>query len=262
VSQSDDQGRSESSNPQYGQSPQYGTPGEQGGQQYGQQPQYGQQYGQPEYGQQQYGQQQPQYGQQQYGTPATYGDQYGQQAAYGQQYGQAQQYGQGYPQGYGQYGSSATPSKPPHVIISAVLGFIFGAFGVLLSLGLILGGAFLGSFFGSLEDEAGVSGAGAAITGVFVFIGILALAWTVLMIWGSVWALTGRSRVMLLVGGSIALVLTLLGFIGSLSDTSTNGAGGVVVQLLFLLAAVAIVVLLSMKPAADFYAAHRARRGR
>jgi hypothetical protein len=259
VSQSDDQGRSESTNPQYGQPPQYGTPGEQAGQQ----PQYGQQqYGQPEYGQQpQYGQQ-PEYGQQQYGTPASYGDQYGQQPAYGQQYGQPQQYGQGYPQGYGQYGASATPAKPPHVIIASVLGFIYGAFGVLASLGLILGGAFLGSFFGSLEDETGVDGAGAAITGVFVFIGILALAWTVLMIWGSVWALTGRSRVMLLVGGSIALALTLLGFIGSLSDTSTNGAGGVIFQLLFLLAAIAIVVLLSMRPAADFYAAHRARRGR
>jgi hypothetical protein len=260
MSQSDDQGRSEShpygqgssSSPQYGQPPQYGTPSEQGGQQ----------YGQPQYGQQQYGQQ-PEYGQQQYGTPAAYGDQYGQQPQqYGQQYGQAQQYGQQYPQGYGQYGSSATPARPPHVIIASVLGFIYGAFGVLVSLGLILGGAFLGSFFGSLEDEAGVDGAGAAITGVFVFIGILALAWTVLLIWGSIWALTGRSRVMLLVGGSIALAFTLLGFLGGLSDSSNTTGGGIVVSLLFVLAALAIVVLLSMKPSAAFYAAHRARRGR
>src|SRR5829696_5647046 len=280
MSQSDDEGRSESSpyggqgsssSQQYGQSPQYGTPAEPGGQQYGQpqygQPDYGQQSGQ-ESGQQsgqesgqQYGQQygqQPAYGQQQYGTPAPYGDQYGQQPAYGQQYGQQPAYGQA----YGQYGTTGTPARPPGVIVAAVLGFIFGAFGVLASLGLILGGAFLGSFFGSLEDEAGVDGAGAAITGIFVFIGILALAWTVLMIWGSVWALTGRSRVMLLVGGSIAVVLTLIGFLGSLSDTSSSGAGGVIFQLLFLLAAVAIVVLLSMKPAANFFAANRARRGR
>src|SRR5215207_2254707 len=274
MSQSDDEGRSESSpyggqgsssSQQYGQSPQYGTPAEPGGQQYGQP-----QYGQPGYGQQsgqqsgqesgqQYGQQygqQPAYGQQQYGTPAPYGDQYGQQPAYGQQYGQPQQYGQA----YGQYGTTGTPARPPGVIVAAVLGFIFGAFGVLASLGLILGGAFLGSFFGSLEDEAGVDGAGAAITGIFVFIGILALAWTVLMIWGSVWALTGRSRVMLLVGGSIAVVLTLIGFLSGLSDSSNTTGGGIVVSLLFVLAALAIVVLLSMKPSAAFYAAHRARR--
>ena len=267
MSQSDDQGRSEStpygqgsssSGQQYGQSPQYGTPGEQDGQQYGQ-PQYGQpQYGQP---QPQYGQQ-PEYGQQQYGQPAPYGEQYGQQPAYAQQYGQPQQYGQGYPQGYGQYGTSATPAKPPHVIIAAVLGFIYGAFGVLMSVGLILGGAFLGSFFGEIEDEAGVSGAAGAITGVFVFIGILALAWTVLMIWGSVWALTGRSRVMLIVGGSIALALTLIGFLGGLSDSSNTTGGGIVLSLLFVVAALAIVVLLSLKPSAAFFAAHRARRGR
>jgi hypothetical protein len=81
------------------------------------------------------------------------------------------------------------------------------------------------------------------------------------MIWGSVWALSGRSRVLLLVGGSIGLAFTLLGFLGSLGD-DTQGGGSVVLNLLFLLGALAIVVLLSLKPAADFFAAHRARRGR
>jgi hypothetical protein len=82
------------------------------------------------------------------------------------------------------------------------------------------------------------------------------------MIWGSVWALTGRSRVVLLVGGSIALAFTLFGLIGNLADAETAGVGGVITSLLFFLAALAIVVLLSMKPAAAFFAAHRARRGR
>jgi hypothetical protein len=96
---------------------------------------------------------------------------------------------------------------------------------------------------------------------VLIVFGIIALAWTVVMIWGSVWALTGRSRVMLIVGGSIALALTLIGFLGSLGDNNTTG-GGIVFNLLLLLAAIAIVVLLSLKPSADFFAAHRARRGR
>jgi hypothetical protein len=223
---------------------------------------YGQPPGQPGYGQQQYGQQQPQYGQQPaYGQPPAYAEnpQYGQQP-YGAPapYGQQSAYGQ--QPGYGQYGTSAVPSKPPHVIIAAVLGFIYGALGALLSLGFILGGAFLGSLFGDIaQGDSTLDGAGGVVTGVFVFIGILALAWTVLMIWGSVWALTGRSRVMLLVGGSIALAFTVFGFLSSLGSSSSNG-GGIVVSLLFVVAALAIVVLLSLRPAADFFAAHRARR--
>ena len=95
---------------------------------------------------------------------------------------------------------------------------------------------------------------------MLIVVGLLALVWTVVMIWGSVWALSGRSRVMLLVGGSIGLAFTLIGFLGSVGDNNSSG-GGIVVNLLFLLAAVAIVVLLSLPPAAQFYAAHRARRG-
>jgi hypothetical protein len=250
MSQSDDQGRSESNPNPYGQPQQYGSPTE---------PQ-GQQYGQPQYGQQQWGQPQES-GQQQYGQP----QQYGQQQQYPQQYGQQQagypqQYQQGYaPQGYGQYGTSATPARPGHVITAAVLGFIFGALGVLGSLVLIIGGA---AASGVDDDELpGFGAVAGAVGGVLIVVGLLILAWTVVMIWGSIWALSGRSRVLLLVGGSIGLAFTLLGFLGSLGD-DTQGGGSVVLNLLFLLGALAIVVLLSLKPAADFFAAHRARRGR
>jgi hypothetical protein len=269
MSQPDDKGRSEStpygqgggSSP-YGQQPQeYGTPADPfAKQQYGQ-PQYGQeQYGQPQYGQPQYGQ--PQYGQPQYGqpqgTPAAYGDQYGQPQQYGQQAGYPQQYGQG----YGQYGTSATPAKPPHVITAAVLGFIFGAFGVLVSLASIVGGAVASGAAGDADEEIpGLGALAGAVGGVLIVFGVVALAWTVVMIWGSAWALSGRSRVMLLVGGSIALALTLIGFLGSLTDEATGG-GGIVFNLLLVLAALAIVVLLCLKPSAAFFAAKRAQRGR
>src|SRR4051794_23072379 len=153
MSQPDDPGRPDAPHgqqPEYGQ-PQYGQP-EYGQPQYGKPPAYGQQpqYGQPEYGQppaygqqpqygeNQYGQQQ--YGQQQYGAPAPYGAQYGQQPAYG-------------PPGYGQYGVSAAPARPPHVITAAVLGFILGAFGVLATLVLFIGGAFISGGGAAAEDE-------------------------------------------------------------------------------------------------------------
>ena len=254
MSQSDDQGRSEStpgsgSTPQYGQ-PQYGQP------QYGRpehdQPQYGQpQYGQPEHGQGQYGP--PSYGQQygqQYQAPGAYGGQYGQQPAYGQQYGQAPT--------YGQYGSGQ-PAKPGTVITAAVLGFVFGALGVIFTLLAFVAGSAASSVFGSLSgDDEAASG----ILAVVVVLAVLIAAWTVVTIWGAVWALNGRSRVLLIVAGSIAIAFTLLGFLSAVADASNSGTGGIVWSLLLFVAAVAMVVLLSMKPSANFFAAHRARRGR
>ncbi|SOD93099.1 hypothetical protein [Blastococcus haudaquaticus] len=271
MSQSDDQGRSESTTPGSGGQPPYGQP------QHGQ-PQYGQpEYGQPEYGQPQYGQ--PQYGQPQYGQQDAgqqdYGQQYGQpqygqqpqqaygqpgydQSGYGQQYpaAQGQQYGQ--PPAYGQYGS-AQPAKPGSVVTAAVLGFVFGALGVIFTLLLFVAGSATASLFGGLSDNDDVEN---SIFAVVVVFGVLMAAWTAAIIWGSVWALTGRSRVLLIVTGSIALAVTLLGLLGSVADPDNSGAGGILWSLLLFLAALAIVILLSMKPAAQFFAAHRARRGR
>jgi hypothetical protein len=255
MSQSDDQGRSDSPyGPDAGGGQPYGTPAEA----YGQQPPPAQpQHGQEQYGQPAYGQQ-PQYGQQQYTAPAPYGDQHGQHPAYVQQAGYPQQYGQ---QPYGQYGTSAVPARPPHVVIAAVLGFVFAALGVLVSLfSIIFGAVASGSATVAEQEIPGLGAVAGAVGGVLIVVGLIALAWTVVMIWGSVWALRGRSRVMLLVGGSIALAFSLIGFLGSFSDSSTSG-GGIVVNLLFVLAALAIVVLLCLRPAAQFYAAHRARRG-
>ena len=264
MSQTDDQGQS-GSGPHGADGQQYDRPAQPAPPE--------QQWGQPQYGEPQYGQ--PQYGQPQYGNP-PYGQQYGEpgygQPAYGQpQYGQpyGQQYGQPYAQaaGYGQYGYTEAPAKPAPVIVSAVLGFIFGAFGVLLTFGFLVGGAVLSSSDGfdtGGDDPFGEFGSD-ALTGLgigFVVIGLLALAWTVLMIWGSVWALTGRSRVLLLVGGSIALAVMLFSVIANAADSATGQAGGVVTSLLFFAAAVAIVVGLCVRQATQFFAAHRARRGR
>ena len=237
-------------------------------QQYGQPPQQtGQPYGGQQYQPSPYGQGQP------HGQPG-YPQQYG-QPGYPQQYGQPGGYGPYAPQGqygqYGQYGQTAVPARPTPVVVAAVLGFVFGAFGVLMSLGLLLGGAVFGTVFDDLVasdpafqdvDTGGVDTG--QITGVLVVLGVLALVWTVLVIWGAVRALTGRSRVLLLVGGAIAVAVTALFLVGVLSGVSTGGAGGgeVVFSLLLFLAALAIVVLLCLRPAAQYFAAHRARRGR
>jgi MFS family permease len=169
--------------------------------------------------------------------------------------------------GYGQYGQSAAPGKPAQVIISAVLGFVFGAFGVLATLGILIGGVAFVSLSDTIDSStddpfADIGSDAAAGIGIgIVLVGLLALVWTVLMIWGSVWALTGRSRVLLLVGGSIAIAATLFSVIASAADNSTDQAAGVVMSLLFFGASLAIVVLLCVRQATQFFAAHRAVRG-
>lgn len=263
----DEQGRSEN--------PPYGQPSEPGyGQQTGQR--YGQQYGQPA---QPYGQGYAQEPGQQYGQPAPYGQQsttpapyeqsgYAQQPAYPQSYDQqyaAQQYGQqygqqpAYAQQYGPYGGGV-PARPGGITIAAVFGFIFGALGVLSTVALFVIGAIAGGSASSAENAIpGFGSVAGAAAGVLIFIGLLALAWTVLMIWGSAWALSGRSRVLLLVGGSISIFTTGISFFGSLGNDNSN-AGGIIVVLVFFLMAIAIVVLLARRQAGEFYAAHRARR--
>jgi hypothetical protein len=266
MSQSDDQGRSEppaagpGGAPQYGSEPaqEYGRP-PYGQPPYGQptqpygQPPYGQppqpEYGQPEYGRPEYGQ--SEYGGQQYGQPAYGQDQYGQQQpAYGQQYGQGP--------AYGQYGSGQ-PAKPGTVVTAAVLGFVFGALGVIVTLLTLVAGSALSEIFGTGTGEDNMAD---EVFAFLVVVAVLIAAWTVVTVWGAVWALTGRSRVLLIVGGSIAVAVTLFAFLAGLGDAGNAGAGGVVWSVLLLVAAVAMVVLMSVKPSADFFAAHRARRGR
>jgi hypothetical protein len=206
----------------------------------------GPQYGQPQYGQPQYGQ--PQYGQPQYGQP---------------------QYG--YP-GYGQppYGQDQ-PARPGTVITAAVLGLVHGALGLLVTVVLLAGGVVFDDLVDVLAendptvDTGELSGQVDGVRAALVLCALLALAWTVVMVWGSVLALRGRSRVLLLVGASIAVAATglvfLIGLVGAATGPAESGDTGSVVFLLVLfLAALAPLVLLCVRSAAQFFAAHRQRR--
>ncbi|WP_222193913.1 hypothetical protein [Modestobacter italicus] len=272
--------------PQYGQ-PQYGQPqygqGQYGQGQYGQ-GQYGQgQYGQGQYGQGQYGQ--GQYGQGQYGQhgPGQQGQgqygQYGQgqygQAAYAQgQYGQPQ-YGQGqyvpspYEQQPGQLSGHERPARPGTVITAAVLALLHAALGLLVTVGLFAGGALIDDLADVLESDPSLDTGTTAevddVRAVLVVIALLALAWTVVMVWGAVLALRGRSRVLLLVGSSIAVACTglvlLFGLIGiALEPQQSGDVGSVVLLVALFAAAVAMLVLLCLRSSGQFFAAHRRRR--
>ncbi|MGY5885735.1 hypothetical protein [Modestobacter lacusdianchii] len=282
--------------PRYGRSepgPSHQGQYEQG--QYGQ-PRYGQgqyeqgQYGQPRYGQEQYGQGQygqPRYGQDQY-QQGQYGqDQYGQgqykQYAQGQyaqgQYGQGQygrgEYAQGqyvpspYEQQPGQFSGQERPARPGTVITAAVLALVHAALGLLVTVGLFAGGALIDDLADVLESDPSLDTGTTAgvddVRAVLVGIALLALAWTVVMVWGAVLALRGRSRVLLLVGSSIAVACTglvlLFGLIGIALEPQPSGDLGSVVLLVALFAAaLAMLVLLCLRSSGQFFAAHRRRR--
>ena len=264
----DAEGRSEDQGQPHGQQPP-GPSEPAGSSAYDQSGQRGQAepYGQPPYGQPApYGQsgQSGQYGQPGYGQPQPYGQPgygYGQTQPYGQPgYGQPQPYGQpGYGQ-YGGYGQTSAPARPGGVITAAVLGFVLGALGAVVSFFLVVFGAAAAGGADMFNDQ--IPGFGAvtgAIAGVLIVLGLLAVAWTVLMIWGAAWALTGRNRVMLIVGGSIAILATGVMLIGSMSD---GDGGGIVFALLLFAASIATVVLLCLAPARQFFAASRGHRSR
>ena len=146
-------------------------------------PPHGQQYG-PQYGQPQYGQQygQPQYGQPSY--PAQYPQQWG-----SPQYGQPP-YGTA-PYGGAPYGPPPQPARPGTVITAAVLGLVLGALGLLATVGLLVGGALIDDLAAALDESDPSLGSGVAndVRAVLLLLALLALAWTVVMVWGSVLAL-------------------------------------------------------------------------
>ena len=216
-------------------------------------------YTQPQYTQPLYTQ--PDHGQFGYGQPAP--GQYGQPPYATAPYGQT-------PYGQPPFGQ-ATPARPGAVITAAVLGLVHGALGLLVTVGLLAGGALIDDFVDVIAqsdptiDTGQVDSSVDDVRAALVGVAVVALAWTVVMAWGSVLALRGRSRVLLIVGSSIAVAVTglvLLGGIAGLAgDPGADGqVGGVLFLLVFFLAALAMLVLLCLRSAARFFAAHRQRR--
>jgi hypothetical protein len=152
------------------------------------------------------------------------------------------------------------PSAPGTVIAAAVLGFLVGAFGVLGTLLVVLFGPVLFELAANGDDTDDQTAAriGAGLTLLF---GVLMLAWTVSLLWGAMRALRGSGRVPLLVAGSIGLAGTLLGALDVVTSRYVDPVA-LVFMLVFLLASLAIVVLLCLPASTQFFTTHRARRAR
>lgn len=120
--------------------------------------------------------------------------------------------------------------------------------------------AFVGGSFLVGVDDGGTGPAG-AVSGIIIFLALVFVVIAVIMIWGSVLAVTGRSRVLLIVGASILTAFGLFGFLGSLDNAGTD-TGGVIFQLVGLVMSILIIVLLSIGSASQYFASKRALGGR
>ena len=156
------------------------------------------------------------------------------------------------------------------MITAAVLGLLQGVLGLLVALLFVLGGTYADDFIDAVQDAdptlEGTLGSSevTSFRVVLVLFGLLALAWAVVMVWGSFLALRGRSRVLLMVGGWISVAVTglflLFGGIAAATEPDGGGLGGTLFLLVVFLVAVAVPVLLLLRPSADHFAAHRRRR--
>ena len=135
-----------------------------------------------------------------------------------------------------------------------MLGFIVGGLAALGAVFVFAGGGLLVS-----ADDAG-TGLGNALAGILVVMGLLIVTIAVIMIWGAVLALTGRSRVLLIVGASLLTAFGTIGLVSSLGNSNTT-SGGIIFQLTSLVITILIIVLLSLSPATEYFAARRTRRG-
>ena len=72
-----------------------------------------------------------------------------------------------------------------------MLGLVLGALGLLATVGLLVGGAAIDDLADALDESDPSLGSGVAdsVRAVLLVLALLALAWTVAMVWGSVLAL-------------------------------------------------------------------------
>ncbi|NYE35995.1 hypothetical protein F4692_001099 [Nocardioides cavernae] len=187
------------------------------------------------------------YGQDPYGPPPTGQSPYGQQPGYGQQqpapYGQ-QPYGQGYPQAYDQ--KPGTGRRPGTVTAAAWItiafsGLVAALFGLALVAMVVARDDFVREIERSPEFRDLNVDPESALGATFAFLGFFIL-WSLIAVVLAVFVLrrSNVARILLVISSSVVALLSLLGIASGIS-------------LVPLLAAVAVIVLLFVGGAGDWF---------
>jgi hypothetical protein len=109
--------------------------------------------------------------------------------------------------------------RPTGVTVISIFQFIGAAFCILLAVGMLIGGSFVGAIIGTAAggDRAGATGVGigmlVGVVGGIAFLIIAALH--VLVAWG-MWTLKNWARMVTLVLAAIGAVMQVFGVLGSL----------------------------------------------
>jgi hypothetical protein len=140
--------------------------------------------------------------------------------------------------------------RPGTVIAAAVVAFVFGGLGTLVSTFYLL--------ILSLVSVAYHAKPWTPLMAILYGILLVGLASSALFIWGGVRALKGR-KTMLMVLSTLQVVLTALAFVSTLA-TGTSAPGPAFVHALpGLVFVVPILILLGLRPIGEFFRARRHR---
>jgi hypothetical protein len=151
-----------------------------------------------------------------------------------------------YSPGHGPYAFRRDDSvrRPGSVTAAAVLAFILGGLG---SFGYLLALAFLAAASAKWTTPMLV------VAGAVLLVG---LSPSVMFVWGGVSAVRGRGRKLLATTSWIYLTLCLLGLVGQLVSSDIAGAVSTIVQMVFVMA---ILALIQSRSSIEFFDA-RSRR--
>lgn len=186
----------------------------------------------------------------QYPDPGQHSPQSQQQSGYGYPVGQypgQQQWG-GQPPGYPMYSSSANQlpaARPGVVLAAAIIAFLLGAL-------LAIGGAVIIGASKTADSDGNFLGLN-GLAGIVVAVGVILILVAALLIWGGVWAVNGKSYLLLLISASVIGALALIGLIENLSN-GYDPTGGIVGAIA---CAVVVALLASSQSRSWFASKHR-----
>lgn len=145
------------------------------------------------------------------------------------------------------------PTRPGVVTAAAVLGIVWGGLTILSSLLSMVGGSILRSVGSACapNDESGLCAFVADSSTLLITVGSALILAAILLIWGSVGALNGKSATVLAIAGAIQIVIQIVWMIAS--GSLAFGIVGVIVPI------VIIALVLSAASRAWFQASRAAR---
>jgi hypothetical protein len=154
-----------------------------------------------------------------------------------------------YPQAYGipAIGGYVARRRPGVVTAAAVLAFIVGGLGILVSGFLLL------ALAAGTASHTHASSTGSALVTIFFVAFLVVLAMSALWVWGGVSAVRGRGRKLLITLSSIQLACVLLSLAGNLAADSAGVGAALTRAVSGLVFALPILILILHRSSTEYF---------